>query len=112
MGGLGLRGGTAAASVSVPARAIGGGVRANTSYLVGEHGAELFTPATNGTINNSPAGGGTTVNVINNTTSQVDVQEDEAGQIDIIISKISNDITRGVGSIGNAFENRYGISKV
>ena len=102
---------TAAASVSVPARAIGGGVRANTSYLVGEHGAELFTPATNGTINNSPAGGGTTVNVINNTTSQVDVQEDEAGQIDIIISKISNDITRGVGSIGNAFENRYGISK-
>jgi len=57
-------------------------------------------------------GVGATVNVYNYGNDDVSVQEDEAGQIDIIISKISNDITRGTGSIGSSLEGRYGLSKV
>ena len=48
-------------------RATGGSVSAGTTYMVGEKGAELFTPKTNGTIipNNALAGmgGGTTINL-------------------------------------------------
>jgi hypothetical protein len=52
---------TGATSYDVPTgtRASGGGVQANKPYLVGERGAEMFTPSTSGTI--SPSGGGTTI---------------------------------------------------
>lgn len=43
------------------ARAHGGFAARGHSYLVGERGPELFTPATSGRV--APAGGGTTVNV-------------------------------------------------
>ena len=44
-------------------KALGGDVIAGTSYLVGEKGAEMFTPAVNGTITpNSSLGGETIVN--------------------------------------------------
>jgi len=89
--------------------ATGGIIGKSGSYLVGEDGPEIVTLPGNSNV--TPNGGsmqsGTTVNVINNTNSQIDVQEDKDGQIDIIINKISNDITRGIGNIGNALENRY-----
>jgi hypothetical protein len=46
-------------------RASGGSVSAGTTYMVGEKGAELFTPTTNGTIipNHALGGGGTTINL-------------------------------------------------
>jgi len=45
-------------------RAMGGGVVAGTSYLVGERGPEVFTPAMSGSISpNSSAGG---VNIVQN----------------------------------------------
>ena len=45
-------------------RASGGSVMSGTSYLVGERGAELFTPSSNGTITpNSSLGGGNTYNI-------------------------------------------------
>ena len=45
-------------------RASGGSVMSGTSYLVGERGAELFTPSSNGTITpNSPLAGGNTYNI-------------------------------------------------
>jgi hypothetical protein len=45
-------------------RASGGSVMSGTSYLVGERGAELFTPSSNGTITpNSAFGGGNTYNI-------------------------------------------------
>ena len=45
-------------------RALGGGVMGGGSYLVGERGPEIFTPATNGNITrNSDIGGGGTTNV-------------------------------------------------
>lgn len=44
-------------------KALGGSVTGGTSYLVGEKGAEVFTPAMNGTITpNSALGGETVVN--------------------------------------------------
>jgi lambda family phage tail tape measure protein len=43
------------------ARAYGGMVTAGSSYLVGEKGAEMFTPSMNGNITPSDALGGTTV---------------------------------------------------
>jgi lambda family phage tail tape measure protein len=44
-------------------KALGGSVNAGTSYLVGEKGAEVFTPSMNGTITpNSKLGGETIIN--------------------------------------------------
>jgi hypothetical protein len=46
-------------------RATGGAVTAGTTYLVGEQGAELFTPNTSGAIipNKALGGGGSTINL-------------------------------------------------
>jgi hypothetical protein len=46
-------------------RAMGGSVSANTAYVVGERGPELFVPQGSGTIvpNNRISGGGTTINL-------------------------------------------------
>lgn len=56
-----------------PARAMGGPVTAGTSYLVGERGPEIFTPAMTGRISN---GSGTViVNVAGSVTSERDLVE-------------------------------------
>jgi len=65
----------------------------------------------NETVIDHTKSSGTTVNVYNNTNSSVSVQEDEAGKIDIIISTIANQISRGTGVLGTSFEERYGLSK-
>lgn len=44
-------------------RANGGAVSGGTPYVVGEKGAELFVPKSNGTIIPNGAGGGTTINL-------------------------------------------------
>lgn len=45
-------------------KAAGGAVSAGTTYLVGEQGAELFTPSTSGTIiPNGSLGGGSVINI-------------------------------------------------
>jgi hypothetical protein len=49
----------AAAGITLPGRADGGPVSAGSSYIVGERGPELFTPAVSGTI--SPGGGGISI---------------------------------------------------
>ena len=48
---------------SIPARAMGGPVMGNKSYLVGERGPELFTPSTSGNITPNSAMGGNTITV-------------------------------------------------
>ena len=115
MAAMGFGGGSGggAGTAKVAGKAASGGItRKGGSYLVGEKGPEIVTLPGNSNI--TPNGGsmGTTVNVYNNTSSQVDVQEDEAGKIDIIISKITNDVVRGTGPFGSALESRYGLSKV
>ena len=44
-------------------RANGGSVSAGTPYVVGERGAELFVPSSNGTIIPNGVGGGSTINI-------------------------------------------------
>ncbi len=63
--GLGFLGGGSSSGT----RASGGGVSANQSYLVGERGAEMFTPTTSGRI--SPNAGGSTqvTNIYTNATA-------------------------------------------
>lgn len=58
-------------------RASGGYVTANTSYLVGERGMELFTPSSSGNITANNKLPGSNVNVIinNNTSAKTSVSE-------------------------------------
>lgn len=78
-------------------RASGGGVRAGGSYLVGERGAEVFTPTTSGTV--SPSAGGMSY-VTNIYTSA------SAHGIDSALASKGDSISRGsrvglsVGSLG------------
>jgi phage-related minor tail protein len=53
---------------SVPGRAMGGPVSANSPYIIGERGPELFVPQSSGTVvPNNRLGGGSTI--INNITA-------------------------------------------
>lgn len=68
------------------ARATGGGVAGNRSYLVGENGAEIFTPNASGMITPSGGlGGGATINVTvtgNNIGNNMDLRNvaDQVGR--------------------------------
>jgi phage-related protein len=72
-------------------KALGGPVMGGTSYLVGERGAELFTPTSNGVItpNNKLGGGNTTINL--NVTGAIDPE----GTARSIINVLNNSYYRG-----------------
>ena len=65
LGGMGVFGKKVQANILAGARANGGQVNAGRTYLVGERGPELFSPATNGQIvaNDNMRGGGMIINV-------------------------------------------------
>ena len=74
------------------AMARGGNVRAGGSYLVGERGAELFTPRTSGMITpNKKIGGDNTTNIVNVTVdatgSAVSGNEAGAEQLGAVIAQ-------------------------
>lgn len=80
-------------------RAEGGAVKAGTSYVVGERGAEMFVPKTDGVIipNNRMGGGGTVNNFNINVTGALD-QEGVARQI---VDILNNSFYRGtIGAQG------------
>jgi len=98
------------------AGAQGGIIKNGSSFLVGEDGPEIVNLPRGANIipNGETSTGGVTavnVNVINNAGVDVGVNEDSEGQIEIIISKITNDIRRGTGTLGGALESRYNLSK-
>jgi hypothetical protein len=66
-------------------RALGGPVKAGTSYLVGERGPEVFTPMQSGNITPNGGGGGNSVVVNVNVDGGTKVQDD-----------------RGAGALGSA----------
>ena len=72
-------------------RAAGGSVSSGTSYLVGEKGAEIFTPNQNGSIipNSKMGGGGTVINL--NVTGAIDPE----GTARSIVSILNNSYYRG-----------------
>ena len=55
----------------LPGRALGGPVSANSAYIVGERGPELFIPNSSGNIVPNGASSGTTVNQVINVTTGV-----------------------------------------
>ena len=84
----------------------------NNTGLMGEAGAEAIVPLkrTSGGdlgIQASPVN----VTVVNNSNSNVSTRDDGEGNLQIIIDAISSSITRGTGTIGDALESRYGLSK-
>jgi hypothetical protein len=78
-GGMVGKFGTFGPNYGIAQRAIGGPVSANTPYMVGERGPELFMPSRGGSIipNNALVGGGTSV-VVNVDASGSSVQGDQA----------------------------------
>lgn len=85
-------------------RANGGRVNAGTSYLVGEKGAELFVPETNGRIvPNNELGGGQVVNNYNISVS---------GALDPIgVARTINNILGREATLSGTFTN-LGVSRV
>jgi hypothetical protein len=79
-------------------RAMGGPVSANTAYVVGERGPELFVPGNSGTIiPNGGSGGGTTINLT------VNGAIDAEGTARTIINVLNNSAARGtLGAAGFA----------
>lgn len=70
-------------------RAAGGSVIGGTSYLVGERGAELFTPSQSGTITPNNRLGGNTINIT------VNGAIDSEGTARQIINVLNNSFYRG-----------------
>jgi len=82
--------------------------------LMGERGPEAIMPVSRTSggdlgvkVESSPVN----VNVINNSSESVDIQQDQRGTIDIIIGKIAADIASGSGILPGAFESRYALAK-
>jgi lambda family phage tail tape measure protein len=68
-----------AGALSFPVRANGGTVSADSPYMVGERGAELFVPGRSGTVipNNNLGGLGGTTNITNNYIDAIDTKSFE-----------------------------------
>ena len=87
-------------------RARGGPVTANTPYLVGENGPELFTPSGSGSItpnNRTEVGGGGSVSVVNNFSitggneeMQAMIAQSVSTSVQLAVSKIQDNKRRRV----------------
>jgi hypothetical protein len=75
----------------IGARAMGGPVSANSPYLVGERGAELFVPNSSGTIIPNGGGAGTTINLT------VNGAIDKEGTARTIVDTLNDSYYRGTG---------------
>jgi hypothetical protein len=96
----------------VPARANGGPVNANTPYMVGERGPELFVPARSGSImpNERIKGGGGDVVVQQTINVTTGVQQTVRNEIQTLLPQIAEaskaavmDARKRGGSFANAF---------
>lgn len=101
-------------------RAVGGGVRGGGTYLVGERGPELFSPASNGTISpNNRIGGGDVKVVVNNysdATATVSERTDgDQRVVEVAIrrvkTEIAGEIRDGRGEMSRAMETSYGLRR-
>jgi len=100
-------------------RAAGGSVSANSAYLVGERGPEVFNPASNGSVlSNNMLGSGVTVIVNNQNGSNINVDDsrlNSEGIIEISVKRakaeIQRDIAKGEGPVHKTFERAYGLRR-
>ncbi len=86
----------------------GGGVRAGSSYMVGEKGPERFTAPANGVIQPNDSGSNVQVNVINNSGEKVEERRRSSGNldiVDIVVGTMNKAIDEGRtdSSLGNRF---------
>lgn len=93
------------------ARASGGPVSADTPYLVGERGAELFVPNTSGAIvpNHKLGGGGITVNLIEDKSRAGQTQErsnNGTQELDVFVADIMGD-----GARSKALQRAFGLRR-
>ncbi|PJE80695.1 hypothetical protein CI610_00356 [invertebrate metagenome] len=117
--GISTPGGETAPAASPPkGHATGGAVSMGTTYLVGEKGAELFTPNSSGTIiPNDRMGGNTTVNIYNQSGAQVETNRRPTPQGDVIEvmlkrveGRMNEQISRGQG-IARTLEGQYSLTR-
>lgn len=104
----------------IGAFAKGGVVNSPTTFtasggvgLMGEAGSEAIMPLRRDSSGNMGVGAVSpivNVNVENYGNDDVSVNQD-GDMINVVIAKISDDITRGRGVIGSTLENRYGLVK-
>lgn len=98
-------------------RANGGPVTGGTSYLVGERGPEIFTPASTGRITANGAGGGPmTVRIVNESGNQVQASSatqstapDGSALIEIVLSAVGDALANRSGAPARGLETGYGI---
>ena len=81
-------------------KAVGGPVSANTPYMVGEKGPELFTPTNAGSItpNNRMGGGGQAISVVNNFAINGGDKQEMQG---MIAQSVSTSVQLAVAKIGD-----------
>lgn len=95
--------------------ASGGIVTGPTSALIGEAGPEAVVPLTRGAGGKlGLAGGGTNVTVNNYTNSDVSVNDDGAGGIELIINAAVGEVTRQInrgGPVAQGIERNYGVGR-
>lgn len=96
-------------------RAMGGPVTAGQSYLVGEKGPEIFTPNSTGGITANGAGGGVSVNIVNNSGAQASARQsvDSRGnrRIDVVIGDlVANELLRNGSNVNQALRSGFGAS--
>ena len=93
------------------ARAMGGPVNPRMAYNVGERGPELFVPNAAGRIIPNGSGGGTNVQVINNTSSEATTettrQSDGTELVRVVIGEVAKDINSN-GQIGQSIQSQFG----
>jgi hypothetical protein len=90
-------------AVPVTPRAGGGPVYGGSPYLVGERGPELFVPSSSGNIIPGGKGGNVTVNVQNNTGSQVKVNKSVSFDTQgMVIDMVIDGLTRNVHGLRTA----------
>jgi len=100
-------------------KAMGGPVYTGKTYLVGEKGPEVFSPASNGTIVPNDKLGGSTRVVINNYTDvRPEVRERTEGNervVEVILRRVkgelSSEIRDGRGDLSRSMESSYGLKR-
>lgn len=99
-------------------RANGGPVTGGSSYLVGERGPEIFTPATTGRItpNSAMGGGGVAVTLINQSGAPLQASAQQRGTndqgqalIEVVLSAVGDALANRSGPAARGLEAGYGI---
>lgn len=91
-----------------------GGTPGTNLGVMGEAGSEAIMPLTRmsgGDLGVKTTAANVSVTIINNANAEVSTQEDNEGNITVILDAVANSISRGTGNIGSAMESTFGLSR-